>query len=58
MLYVVLRDIASADYSKVMLWVFEDNMRARHFYEAHGFETNEMVKTSFDVTELCYEKNL
>ena len=58
MMDAVLSDIAAASYSKVMLWVFEDNMRARQFYEAHGFTNNGMVKSSFDVTELCYEKNL
>ncbi len=44
MMNTVLHDIAAAGYSKVMLWVFEDNMRARHFYEAHGFTNSEKVK--------------
>ena len=58
MMDAVLHDIAKAGYSKVMLWVFEDNTRARQFYETHGFTTNGMVKTSFEAIELCYERNL
>ena len=44
MMDVVLHDIAAAGYSKVMLWVFEDNARARRFYEAHGFTTSGKAK--------------
>lgn len=54
----VLSDIANAGYSKVMLWVFEDNVRARRFYEAHGFETNGKLKSNAEATEICYEKSL
>ena len=54
----VLSDIANAGYSKVMLWVFEDNIRARQFYEAHGFTTSGKVKSNIEPTEICYEKNL
>ena len=54
----VLSDIANAGYSKVMLWVFEDNVRARRFYEAHGFETKGKSKSNAEATEICYEKSL
>lgn len=58
MMETVLRDIASAGYLKVMLWVFEDNARARRFYEAHGFVTHGKTKPDLQPTELCYERTL
>ena len=58
MLDSVLRDIADAGYTKVMLSVFEDNVRARRFYEAHGFTTDGKTKQNNESTEICYEKNL
>lgn len=54
----VLYDAADAGYKKIMLWVFEDNARARKFYEAHGFTTTGKVKPDSQPTEICYEKNL
>ncbi|MBQ8783969.1 MAG: GNAT family N-acetyltransferase [Clostridia bacterium] len=54
----VLSDIKAAEYSKVMLWVFTDNDRARAFYEACGFVTYGKVKSCFGTQEICYEKNL
>lgn len=58
MLDAVLRDIATAGYTKVMLWVFEDNVRARRFYEAQGFIADGKTKPNNESTEICYEKNL
>ena len=58
MMDAVLRDIASAGYTKVMLWVFEENVRARRFYEAHGFTTDGKTKPGFEQKEICYEKML
>lgn len=54
----VLHDIANAGYSKVMLWVFEDNTRARLFYEKHEFETKGKLKPDTEPNEICYEKSL
>lgn len=54
----VLADIAQAGYEKVMLWVFEENARARGFYETLGFAPNGRVKTGFEAAEVCYEKTL
>ena len=51
----VLSDIASAGYSKVMLWVFVDNERARKFYEAKGFHVTDRLKPAFGTSEICYE---
>lgn len=58
MLEAVLRDIAAAGYEKVMLWVFEENIRARRFYEAHGFTVNGKTQQNMEALELCYEKRL
>ena len=58
MMDAVLRDIREAGYSKVMLWVFTENPRARRFYEAHGFTPNGKIKTGFDAEEICYERML
>ena len=58
MMDVVLCDIAKAGYSKVMLWVFEENTRARRFYESIGFTLTEKKKQSFESTEVCYEMTL
>ena len=58
MMGVVLHDIAMAGYSKFMLWVFEDNVRARRFYEKLGFTESGKVKTNMGAVEVCYEKTL
>ena len=58
MMDAVLQDISNAGYSKVMLWVFEDNVRARRFYEAKGFITKGKIKPDLEPKEICYEKNL
>ncbi len=54
----VLSDMALAGYSKVMLWVFKDNIRARRFYEANRFSTNEKQKPDIYPIEICYERNI
>ena len=51
----VWQDISDAGYAKVMLWVFEENVRARSFYEKHGFVVNGKETKSFGATEVCYE---
>lgn len=58
MMNMVLEDIKKAGYSKVMLWVFTDNDRARKFYEACGFTTYGKVKPCFETQEICYERKL
>ena len=54
----VLTDVSAAGYSKIMLWVFEANTRARRFYEAHGFTPNGKIKPDSEPAEICYEKTL
>ena len=58
MMNKVLEDISATGFSKVMLWVFEDNTRARRFYEAHGFKTSGKTKYNVESIEVCYEKML
>ncbi len=58
MMDAVLHDIKEAGYSKVMLWVFEENIRARCFYEKLGFTTTGKTKNDLEATEVCYEKFL
>lgn len=54
----VLMDISEAGYTKVMLWVFEENERARKFYEAKGFVKSGRSKVSLNVVEVMYVKEL
>ena len=56
MMEVVLQDISGAGYKNVMLWVFEENVRARKFYESFGFITKGKIKSGVGATEICYEK--
>lgn len=51
----LLSDIVAAGYSKVMLWVFADNERARKFYEAKGFHATDKMKPALGTAEICYE---
>jgi ribosomal protein S18 acetylase RimI-like enzyme len=41
-----------------MLWVFEENTRARNFYEKHGFIATEKKKTYYDAIEIIYCKEI
>lgn len=52
----VLEDISEAGYTKVMLWVFEENERAKQFYEAKGFVKSEKSKVSLNAVEVMYVK--
>lgn len=58
MMHAVLQDIKKAGYTKVMLWVFKDNIRARKFYEAWEFTTDEECKADVVPIEICYKKSL
>ena len=54
----VLAEIKKAGYPEVILWVFEDNIRARRLYEKWGFVLSEEKKDSCGVMELMYLKRL
>lgn len=58
MMEAVLRDMTVAGYRKVMLWVFEENRRARRFYERHGFTASGKVQEGLGANEVCYERDL
>ena len=54
----VLMDISEAGYTKVMLWVFEENERAKRFYGTKGFVKSEKSKEIKGVVEVMYVKEL
>lgn len=54
----VLMDIKKSGYSEVVLWVFQDNLRARAFYETKGFVMTGISKPAFDTEEVLYSKGL
>lgn len=54
----VLDDIYAAGYGKIMLWVFDENMRARKFYEAKGFKESATQKEMSGVVEVMYVKEI
>lgn len=52
----ILGDMERAGYSKIMLWVFEDNVRAIRFYEALGFVASGKKQTALGAVEEMYIK--
>lgn len=54
----VLAEMAAAGYGEAVLWVFEENLPARRFYEKHGFVPAGERKDSFGAAELLYHKKL
>ena len=54
----ILSDIKNSGFSKVMLWVFKENHRARKFYERHGFVLTEKSKEFSNAIEVMYCKDL
>ena len=58
MMEYVLAQLQQAQYESVILWVFEENARARKFYEKHGFELTEQKKLANGIAELMYIKKL
>lgn len=58
MMEQVLGDIKNAGFEKVMLWVFEENIRAISFYKKHGFAANGKRQEAFGSIEVMYEKIL
>ena len=54
----ILNEIRQAGYPSVILWVFAENVRARRFYEKHGFVLAEKTKFTYDAAEVMYRKQL
>jgi len=54
-------ELKSSGCKKIFLWVFEENYRARRFYEKHGFEftgeTREVTKYGKPLIQFEYELN-
>lgn len=56
MMEYVLAQLQQANYESVILWVFEENIRARKFYEKHGFTLTEQKKLANGIAEVMYIK--
>ena len=54
----VLGDVKAAGYSKIMLWVFDNNMRAIKFYEAYGFNASGQKKPALGAVEEMYVREI
>lgn len=54
----ILEDVRNAGYSKIMLWVFEENRRAIGFYEKNGFVASGRKQIAHGATEVMYIKDL
>ena len=54
----VLADAKRAGYARIMLWVFENNVRAIRFYEAHGFAASGKKQPAFGAVEEMYTREL
>jgi len=56
-----LSSLKAEEYSKVTLWVLEDNINARRFYEKHGFKydgTKKELNLGKELNEIRYVKDL
>lgn len=53
----VITEAKKATKRRIFLWVIEDNMSARKFYEANGFVANGeiCIIEGTDKTDMCYE---
>ena len=56
MMEYVLKDIKDAGFTNVILWVFEENNRARKCYERNGFIKTEERKEFLEAMEVKYKK--
>lgn len=54
----VLDDAKRAGYAKILLWVFDSNVQAVGFYEAHGFTATGRKQPAFGATEEMYIREL
>ena len=58
MMQYVLARLQQEGFESVILWVFEANIRARKFYEKHGFALTEQKELANGITELMYAKDI
>lgn len=53
MLKNAIAELTALKYKQIYLWVLEDNLRARNFYEQNGFiATNDAIQVNIDGKEL------
>jgi ribosomal protein S18 acetylase RimI-like enzyme len=57
MMEYILNKVKENGFKKIYLWVFEENTRARKFYEKQGFIFTDKRKMFCNVFEVMYEKN-
>ena len=58
MMKYVLNQLQQEGYESAILWVFEANIRARKFYEKHGFELTEHKRQKNGTWEIMYMRSL
>ena len=58
MLERALGEMTRAGFTRVILWVFGANHRARRFYEKHGFSLTGKAQTAYGAEEVMYQKQL
>ncbi len=54
----VLDDVKSAGYARILLWVFDSNLRAIRFYEACGFSASGRKKPALGAVEEMYIRDV
>lgn len=54
----LVNQVRAAGYTRLVLWVFEANLRARAFYEKHGFEQSARSKDTLGAKEVLYTMDL
>ncbi|MBP5223163.1 MAG: GNAT family N-acetyltransferase [Lachnospiraceae bacterium] len=54
MMKQVIKDVKTAGYTSLCLWVFDKNQRARNFYEAVGFIDTGKRQEALGAVEDCY----
>lgn len=58
MLERALGEMTRTGFTRVILWVFGANHRARRFYEKHGFSLTGQAQTAYGAEEVMYQKQL
>ena len=54
----VLCNVRTAGYSNIMLWVFDNNVRAIRFYEKHGFMASGRKQPALGAVEEMYVREI
>lgn len=58
MMEQLFEEMRAAGYGRVMLWVFEKNLRARRFYDKLGFSPTDRRKEFAGAVEMMYHREL